>query len=621
MDQVRPLLLINMALFKKFKAGQSMVELLLAMGIAAAVLPAILTGFIAGREGKVTQDLRLRATAYLREGQEATRVFREKDWIGFAVNGTYHPVISGSTWILSSGSESISDFTRAIVVSDIIPVDPSIKLVTTTVSWGTGSIQQVSAKEYFTRYVGNSVQSGTGTIQAAGGFGNWCLPSQSLTTVDLSRQGVPTTVWAFEVGNGTGNRVFSGTGGNSSGPAFTNTRVIGNSPPVASSVGDYNDTPKVKVNGVFGDGNFAYLTTDSNSEEVKILDLSQFTDPPTNSQYKKIGWFDSSGSTDGNSVSVSGNTGFMTAGNKFYAFDLSSKTGSRPQIGLPVTLPGTGVKIYMVGSYAYVAISGSSTKMQIVNISNPANLALQGSYVNSNLGDGRDIFINSNGTRAYLVTGASATQPEFFIIDTTNKSNPVLVSGGSYDTNGMDPQGVILVTDFKAIIVGKNGTQQYQVIDISNESALTSCGTGLPISGGIFAISSLLQSDGHAYSYIVTGDTHAELKIIEGGAGGGGGTGTFESSTFDAGHDVAFNSFVATSDPNLTYKVSIKHGSGGNCSGVNFADSDFVIFSPGPLPLSTIGSGYVNPGQCMRYRVINTGGSAITYSINFNYSP
>ncbi len=43
--------------FKKTNTlGQSLVELLLAVGVATAIFPAVITGFVCGREGKVSED-------------------------------------------------------------------------------------------------------------------------------------------------------------------------------------------------------------------------------------------------------------------------------------------------------------------------------------------------------------------------------------------------------------------------------------------------------------------------------------------------------------------------------------------------------------------------------------
>ena len=75
------------------------------------------------------------------------------------------------------------------------------------------------------------------------------------------------------------------------------------------------------------------------------------------------------------------------------------------------------------------------------------------------------------------------------------------MSGGFYDTAGMDPKGVVVVTGNRAIIVGTGGTKQYQVINISNESSPTSCGDGLAIASGVNGVSAVLQSNAGHYLF------------------------------------------------------------------------------------------------------------------------
>ena len=100
---------------------------------------------------------------------------------------------------------------------------------------------------------------------------------------------------------------------------------------------------------------------------------------------------------------------------------------------------------------------------------------------------------------------------------------------GQYDTSGMSITGVTVVEhNTRAIIVGTSG-QEYQVLDISNETAPTRCG-GLDINSGINGVASTQESDGDAYSYIVTNDTNSEFKVIRGGTGPGGAGSTFPAS-------------------------------------------------------------------------------------------
>jgi hypothetical protein len=159
------------------QSGQALVELLVAMGIAALMLPAMATAMVASRGGRAQQAQRLQATTLLREANEAVRSVREKSWAQFAVNGTYHPTISGSAWAFTSGSEVVNGFTRQIVVADtqrnasgaIVAsggtVDSSTKKITVTVSWSQPIGGSVSNEAYLNRYQSNAAW--TQTTQAA----------------------------------------------------------------------------------------------------------------------------------------------------------------------------------------------------------------------------------------------------------------------------------------------------------------------------------------------------------------------------------------------------------------------------------------------------------------------
>jgi len=289
-----------------------------------------------------------------------------------------------------------------------------------------------------------------------------------------------------------------------------------------------------------------------------------------------------------------------------------------------------------------VVTSSTSKQLQIVDISIPTNLSVIGN-LSSGLNDkgAVDLFVNSSATIAYVVTSVSDTNGEFFIIDMTNKTNPAPVVDGAYELGGMNPKGVTAVTGNKVIIVGTGGLKQYQIIDVSENPPKT-CGGGLTVTGGVNAISSVLQSDGYSYSYIITGDTYAELKINLGGGGAGSrytSSGVFESEPFDAEKEVAWNMLSATiSAPlntTLQFKVALKDALNNSCSGVSFNNSDFVgsdgqssSFFPstgGILAFNSDGNGYENPAQCARYRAYLTTSditqSPVVHDVNLNYSP
>src|SRR6266550_9095940 len=94
--------------------GQLLVELVLAIGISAIILPALLTGLVASRNGRPQQQQNLQATNLFKETVNAVKQVRDNSWSTFAVNGTFHPVISSNQWTLSSGSTTANSFTQQV---------------------------------------------------------------------------------------------------------------------------------------------------------------------------------------------------------------------------------------------------------------------------------------------------------------------------------------------------------------------------------------------------------------------------------------------------------------------------------------------------------------------------
>lgn len=519
-----------------------LVELLLAIALTAILLPALLTGLFASKHGKVQQTQRSQALALLKEAEEVARHLRNVDWNNLETNGVFHPSTDGTVWSFVAGSETTNGLTRSVTISSVQrdvnglivesggTEDPSTKKVDTLISWGFPYASSVTSTIYLSRYLDNEANlittvadfspgTLTDTIVAnnaggeielgsGSGAGNWCTPTLSLTAVNLSRQGVPTAISAAEV---SGNvSVVTGTGGNASGPTFVNTNLVGD-PPTPSAVGEFDNS---KANGVFVYGTRGYIATDSNSEEIKILDMTQFSNPPTNTKFLKIGSLDLPANTEGTSVFVGESYGYVTALNKFYIFDKSDNSLENPT-GL--TLAGTGKKIVVVGNYAFVAVDSITTPLQIIDISSPTNPSIVAASNVSNK-PGIDIAVNGTGTRAYLITPyVSVSESNVLIFNTTNKTTPLPVIGTGYNTNGMSPKGISIATGNRVIVVGTGGSRQYQVINTSDENNPVVCGNGLTINNGANAVSSLLKSNGFAYSYVVTGDANAELKIRQGG--------------------------------------------------------------------------------------------------------
>lgn len=606
------------------RSGQSLVELLVAMGLAAILIPAFMSGIMASREGRVQQTQRLAATASLREALEAVKAVRGKGWTSFAVNGTYHPVVENGKWKLEIGSETtVEGFTRSVVISDFLrngSVDPSTKNVLVTVGWSVPLANSVTSSLVLTRYLDNLVYTETTEAQltggvktgttvtntaggevvlGAGGQGDWCNPNLSIAALDLPKSGVANALTAIE------GRAFAGTGDNASGVSFANVSISNADPPVAAIAGTFDG---FKTNGVFGETNYAYLGTDTNSKEVVIINLMALP-------YSEAGYFDAPGSGQGDSVFVAGNVGYMTDGANLYTFDLTSKTGSRGQLG-SVSLAGTGKKVVVIGTYAYVATSSTSTQLQIIDVSNPRSMTVVGQAGLAGGVGASDVYVNSTATRAYV------TSEKLYIVNISTKTG-ARPTVGSYSTNGMIPKGVTGVSGNKLIVVGI-GAEEYQVVDTTTESSPSRCG-GLNLDSGINGVVSVLEQDGDAYSYIISKDSGAEFKMIAGGPGGRySSSGTFVSAALDPGYSTSYNRISFTgATPNqttLTAQVAVS----ADCTGYVFVGPDgtsstFYSAVGGSIPL-----GY-NTGRCFKYKLYlssaDLGVTPVFYDLSVNYSP
>jgi hypothetical protein len=197
------------------QAGQALVELLVAMGIASLMLPAMATAIVASREGRVQQHMRLEATALLRETNEAVRSVREKDWNQFALVGSFHTIHSGGVWSLAPGTQTIGQFTQRVVIAEtqrntttgvIVTsggtVDPSTIKATVTISWATPVFSYISNEAYFQRYSGNTSWSETATADFSDGtLTNTVASSTGGGQVELAAAGGPAHVQSRNTAN------------------------------------------------------------------------------------------------------------------------------------------------------------------------------------------------------------------------------------------------------------------------------------------------------------------------------------------------------------------------------------------------------------------------------------
>lgn len=586
--------------------GQMLVELMITIGIAAILFPALLTGFVTSRQGKPEQIQRMQALTELKEMEEAVRGIRNQDWTTFANlsgTGNLYPVNSGSTWTTTSGIQPINGVYRHFVVSDvnrnsgaIVPTptgapDASTKRVDFTVTWNTPYSGSLTSTMYFTRTTnltqtdttvstsnlttdfnrtgsiftntapyataGTSIANdGEVDLGAGGGGGDWCKPTNPVfAQYNTLHSGVPIAISATVAA--TQNLAYLTTGDNASGYVVDQVQVSQTTPPITPAFSDpnaYNSSGE-KGYGIYNDGtNVYYAGVKSTVGILKASDLSTAGSYNVKDNGNRI--------LTGTSVYTWLNTGFVTVANGLYKFTISSALGggasckNNPNTCSSATLAGNGKRVFVVGSHAYVATDSTTSQLQIIDTNT------MGIVQSVNVGNGNgavDVYVDSSESYAYVVTSYSAGKNDFFIVDL--KNNYKVYGYSTYQTTptigSMNPKGVAVVSGNIAIVVGCNGGSgcvasggpSYQVFNVASASASFYCGGITPTGTNSVNSVSPVSQGGNAYAYILTDNASDELQIILGGNGasfpGVGVPGTFESAPFDPGYSTAYNRFVA----------------------------------------------------------------------------
>lgn len=138
----------------KHEAGQSLVELLIAMGIfvlaVSAISSLILDVYLSDRVGRE----KMIATFLAKEGMEAVRSIRDSNWQNLT-NGEYGLAILGGNWVFQGNQEEVSaqlrDGVRKIIVEEM---DANRKKITSQIIWKLTEArsQEVSLVTYLTNW-------------------------------------------------------------------------------------------------------------------------------------------------------------------------------------------------------------------------------------------------------------------------------------------------------------------------------------------------------------------------------------------------------------------------------------------------------------------------------------
>jgi arylsulfatase A-like enzyme len=214
------------------------------------------------------------------------------------------------------------------------------------------------------------------------------------------------------------------------------------------------------VNKIAYQGQYAYLATAADAQELVVVDLSNPSAPV------KVGSYDAPGNADGLSVAVVGTTAYLgTANNgapggyEFYALNVATPTAVTRRGAYKA---GTDVNdIAVNGTDAYLATSRDSDELYVLNVANPAAIAVRRTYNAPGTADATGIAYASG--KLYLVTRhlSGINRPDFFILSAASVSLLGSVSLDSENTS-------IAVFRDRAYVTTMLGAKALTIVDVTN---------------------------------------------------------------------------------------------------------------------------------------------------------
>lgn len=613
--------------------GQSLIEVLIVISILGIILPALVVGFVAAREGKPSEEQRLDAISQIKECQEAVRSSREKSWNTFAIDGIYHPIISGSAFSLSSGTDIFNGLTRNISISSVYRdiggtvvstggyLDPATKKIDYTISWSSPLSKSITHTEYLTRYIGNTAPVQTSQSQFNNGtFNSTVSANVSGGEVKLNQSYTwkhPVRISTYNIpGNGNANDIFiSGNyayvGANNS-ASFTILDITNSTPVFVSQIG-----LGTTVNGIYVQGNNAYVATRHTTREVQIINITNKNSPTVSST------IDLSGSAPANTVFANGNTLYVgkdsSSSRELFLVDISGST--TPYVSGSLEIGGNVNSIYATGNYAYLTTNIGGSQIIGVNTQSNTSPYLSGStslgtdYVDATPQIGSDLF--GSGNTLYSVSDNHyGCDPEFNILSVSNSSITLV---GSLDVSG-DLNGVYVSSPYAFFAIDHGSAEEFYVANISTPSAPKRVGN-LSLSAGGIGTDIVVKGD---YAYMTSTRDSSEIEVITKQTDVYYSSGDFISSTIDAGSSAAFNyidfSVTEPSGTDIKFQVSTNFDNNTwNYVGPNGTASTYYDI-PAAIPIN------IASGRYFRYKAFLTGNSSGTltpqlYSFTVNYSP
>lgn len=191
--------------------------------------------------------------------------------------------------------------------------------------------------------------------------------------------------------------------------------------------------------------------------------------------YAVIGSGDTAGRRGAQDVFVLGGYVYLVtysvpSGDEFYIFDITDPSGKLVPKG-SLNFDATVNAVYVVDNFAYLATNLNNQELIVINVSNPENPQVVGSYNVPKVDpvDGMDVWVV--GTKVYFSTGKNPKDAEFIILeaDTSDPSEVTFSRLGSVRIN-VDVKGLFVDSNY-AYLATSDTSREFQVVNVSNPAS------------------------------------------------------------------------------------------------------------------------------------------------------
>lgn len=453
--------------------GFSLVEIILSSAIFVMLVTAFVGAYLYGEQATMLAGNRLRATLLAEEAIEAVRNIRDPAFSNLT-DGTFGLSTTGNQWSLSGASDVSGLFTRQVTVATIDSKrklvtsnvtwqqNPqrtgSVTLVSRLTNWivavanawvtptqaasvdlsgnADGNKVQVSGNYAFVIRSATSANfvvlditnpaapiikttlSLNGTPQNIAVSGNFAYIASDSDTQELQIINISNPLTPIQSGsyNSTGNQNASGiaVSGNTAflarknGPdmEFLTVNVTTSTAPALIGSLELG----ANANDVVISGNYAFVTSDDNAQELKVISISNPAAPSL------VGSLNLATNTDGEAIAISGNTILMSQGTSLFTVNIAIP--AVPTLLGSVSAGGTINDIALAlggsSSYVYLATSNTANEFRVVDISTLATPTIRGSF--NIVGTTSNLFGVAYSTTADRAFGVGQSDTSEFVV-------------------------------------------------------------------------------------------------------------------------------------------------------------------------------------------------------------